>query len=86
MKIEECIKQLKHGKRIRKIPSELPTKYKDFFQLCQQNTIIRILCNESCAGTVMWIASLEDCSLELLYSKNLLQQLKWQVLFLVCWL
>ena len=60
MKIEECIKQLKQGKRIKKVPSELLAKNKDYFQLCQQNTIVRILCDRACAGTVVWIASLEE--------------------------
>ena len=69
MKTAEAIEALKVGKRIKRVSSDPPVDLCDhlslhgfdsYYQLCHQNTVIRVTPDVACAGMVNWVVPLEE--------------------------
>jgi len=69
MKIAKAIEALKQGKRIRRMPSDEPVNlcdhlgennFGEYYQLCHQDKVIKVMPNVAVAGTITKIMTLEE--------------------------
>lgn len=77
MKTKEAIEALRLGKRLIRISSDPPVDlcdhlgecgFQGYFQLCQQDKVIRVVTDAPCAGTVKRVMDLETFASRNVYS------------------